>query len=232
MINSLGQNYFVVFLSKNCYEILLIALLFHLYRSVFFQDIYFYGTYIRAANTIFMYITATNIFFQRDSRVSKANGIIVLSTLFANLILLYFNDVIFLNEFRNISFLLFLFLILYNISVFLVSPHRFDSALISASIIGYLLIIEIATRIFIILYQVNNNQVLSNIDYGYHTKTFVDTVYYCTVTITSIGFGDILPINRSARMVTSILGLSGQFYLVITMSLMISKFVSKRSQNE
>jgi ACR3 family arsenite efflux pump ArsB len=94
--------------------------------------------------------------------------------------------------------------------------------------VGYLLLIEIATQLFIIFFLIEGKSVLSNINLNNATNTYIDIVYYCTVTATSIGFGDILPLNHSAKMTTSLLGLSGQFYLVIIMSVMISKFNSKK----
>lgn len=218
------------FLSTNSYEILLAALLFHLYGSLFFKDIYFYGTYIRIANTVFMYLAATNSFFHRDNKLSKIAGTALILMLFLNVTLLCFNTSSMFSEIRNILVLLFLQFTFYSISKFVLSPHRLDKALISASIVGYLLIIEIAVRGFLILYSVDGKAVLNNIDFSYHTKTFIDTTYYCTVTITSIGFGDILPISHNAKMATSLLGLTGQFYLVVIMGVMVSKFVSSKQQ--
>lgn len=217
-----------LFLSKNCYEILLISFIFHLYGSIFFSDLNFYGTYIRILNSIIIYLASTNSILHRTNKNSKLS-VLIIFLFFLNLSLLFFSKNNTLNEVRDISFLLFLCLTLYEIGKFLVSPHRLDKALISASIAGYLLIIEIAVRIFMILFKLEGNYILSNIDFSYHTKTFIDTVYYCTVTITSLGFGDIVPNSHSAKMLTSLLGLIGQFYLVIIMGIMVSKFTSSNN---
>lgn len=218
-----------VFFYKYSYEILLLSLLFHLYGSIFFKNIYFYGTYVRAANTVFVYVAATNSFFHKYNKLSSANTVLTGATLVLNLYLTYFNETIFLREFRELSVLVFFLLILYNTFVFILSPNRLDKSLISAAIAGYLSIIEVAVRFFMILYLTDGNHVLSSIDFSHHTKTFIDTVYYCTVTITSIGFGVILPLSHNAKMATSLLGLTGQFYLVIIMSIMVSKFVSGKN---
>jgi hypothetical protein len=61
------------------------------------------------------------------------------------------------------------------------------------------------------------NSALTNIDLENHTSIYVDLVYYCTNTATSIGFSNMLPINQNAKMITSLLSLAGQFYLVIIM---------------
>ncbi|MFI0490435.1 potassium channel family protein [Flavobacterium sp.] len=205
---------------------LVITLLFHLYGSLFFSDIFFYGTYVRILNTIMLYLASTNSFLNRNNKKSKIGEISISSLFLINISLMFVNKNSIFLEIRDISYLIFLSLTLSNIAKFLISPHRFDKALISASLAGYLLIIEIAVRSFMILYKIEVNPVLNNIDFTYHTKTFIDTVYYCTVTITSIGFGDILPISHKAKMLTSILGLMGQFYLVVIMGIMVSKYIS------
>ena len=217
-----------LFLSNNCYEIFLVGLLLHLYGSIFFNDPVFYGKYIRGVNVFFLYFSATNSFFHRRDSIHKIVWVIIVSTLCLNLTLMYFDTSMVLTELRNISFLIFLSLALYYILLFLISPHRLDRALISASIAGYLLIIEIAVRLFLIFYLQTNSQVLSNINLKQHTNTFIDTVYFCTVTITSIGFGDILPLSHNAKMATALLGLTGQFYLVVIMGIMVSKFMSQQ----
>ena len=217
----------LIFLSNHSYEILLVALIFHLYGSIFFTDLHFYGTYVRIINTFFLYFASTNSFFQRKNKISQTNKIIIFTTLFLNLSLSYFDENQILKLIRDFSYLIFISLILYNTAVFLFSPNRLDKALISASVSGYLLIIEIAVRTFMIFYQFDKNHILSNIDFSYHTNTFIDTVYFCTITITSIGYGDVLPLSHKAKMATSFLGLTGQFYLVIIMGIMVSKFISK-----
>lgn len=230
MIDSI-RNSTNSFLSKNCYEVLLAALLFHLYGSIFFNDLYFYGTYIRIANTVFLYFASANVLYHNNDKIFDRSRIVIILTLALNIILLYFNSIPALREARDILCLTFLGLTLHNIATFLISPHRLDKALISSAIAGYLLIIEIATRGFIILYQLNSQPILNNIDFSYHTKTFIDTVYYCTATITSIGFGDIVPISHNAKMATSLLGLVGQFYLVVIMGIMVGKFISAQQKN-
>lgn len=216
------------FLSNSCYEILLISLFFHLYGSIFFNDLHFYGTYIRIINTIFLYFASTNSFFHRKNTISKRSIILIIITLILNLIFLFKNNNLIIKEIREFYVLIFMILTLYNTAKFLLMPNRFDKALISASVVGYMLIIEVAVRVFLILFLISDKPVLNNIDFSFHTNTFIDTVYYCTITITSIGYGDILPISHNARMTTSLLGLIGQLYLVVIMSIMVSKFLSKK----
>ena len=222
------KRIFSSFLYKHCYEILLISFLLHLYGSVFFRDLDFYGIYIQILNVLLIYFAAINSFFHRRNTISILFRFVILITLCCNIALLLFNELSVLKYVREFFYLLFLLITIYKTGSFLIKPHRIDKALISASIVGYLLLIEIATQVFIIFFLIEGKSVLSNIDLSNSINTYIDIVYYCTVTATSIGFGDLLPLNHSAKMTTSLLGLAGQFYLVIIMSVMISKFNSKR----
>lgn len=222
------KRLFSVFIYKYCYEILLVALLFHLYGSVFFQNLNFYEKYFRIANVILVYLTATNSFFHRKLKITPLFGFILIFSFCCSTGFFYLNNFISLEYIREISFSIFLIITIYYTFSFLLSPHRIDMALISGTIVGYLLLIEISVRIFMILFLIDDKNVLTNIDFEHHTSLYVDLVYYCTNTATSIGFGDILPIGQNAKMVTSLLGLAGQFYMVIIMSMMIRKFTSKK----
>ena len=222
------KRLFSVFIYKYCYEILLVALLFHLFGSVFFNDLNFYEKYFRIINVILVYLAATNSFFHRKLKITPVFGFILITSFLCSTGFFYLHDYIPLEYLREISFSVFLIITIYYTFSFLLSPHRIDMALISGTIVGYLLLVEIAVRIFMILLLIDNKNVLTNIDLEHHTSIYVDLVYYCTNTATSIGFGNIHPINQNAKMVTSLLGLAGQFYMVIIMSMMIRKFTSKK----
>ncbi len=220
------KRLFSVFIYKYCYEILLVALLFHLYGSVLFFDLNFYEKYFRIANVIFVYLAATNSFFHRKNELSIGFALLLIFSFFCSTGLFYLDNYISLKYLREVSFLIFLIITIFYTFSFLFSPHRIDKALISGTIAGYLLLIEIAVRIFMLLFLIDDKNILTNIDLKQHTSFYVDIVYYCTNTATSIGFGNMLPISQNAKMVTSIVSLAGQFYMVIMMSMMIRKFTS------
>ena len=222
------KRLFSIFIYKFCYEILLLALLFHLFGSAFFFDLTFYEEYFRIANFIIVYIAATNSFFHRKIKITPLFILFLVFSFCCSTGLFYLNSYIQLAYLREISFSIFLIITIYFTFSFLLSPHRIDMALISGTIVGYLLLIEIAVRIFLILLLMDGKNVLTNIDLEHHTSIYVDLVYYCTNTATSIGFSNMLPINQNAKMITSLLALAGQFYLVIIMSMMIRKFTSKK----
>ncbi|MEO0572376.1 MAG: potassium channel family protein [Bacteroidota bacterium] len=52
-------------------------------------------------------------------------------------------------------------------------------------------------------------------------------MYFSFVTLLTIGYGDILPVTDLAQKASILIGLSGQFYLVIITAVVVGKYVSK-----
>jgi len=52
-------------------------------------------------------------------------------------------------------------------------------------------------------------------------------MYYSYITLMTIGYGDILPLTLLAQKATIVIGLIGQFYLVIITAIVVGKFVNQ-----
>lgn len=52
-----------------------------------------------------------------------------------------------------------------------------------------------------------------------------DLTYFSFITLFTIGYGDIIPISRLARNAAILIGLMGQFYLVIVTAVVIEKYI-------
>lgn len=57
------------------------------------------------------------------------------------------------------------------------------------------------------------------------TTVYLDLVYFCSIVITSIGFGDITPAHHATKLATSAVGLTGQ-YSVVLVGILISKYTA------
>lgn len=63
--------------------------------------------------------------------------------------------------------------------------------------------------------------------------TYYDMVYFCFITITSVGFGDITPTNDLAKGLAMLLSISGQLYITFVVAIIIGKYLaSEAGQNE
>lgn len=58
----------------------------------------------------------------------------------------------------------------------------------------------------------------------------MDLVYFCSITLTTIGYGDITPNAYYTKLATSLIGIAGQFYSVVLLGILISKFTSREEQ--
>ena len=64
------------------------------------------------------------------------------------------------------------------------------------------------------------------IDTASRASIYLDLVYFCSIVLTSIGFGDITPAHHVSKLATSILGVSGQTYSVVLVGILIGKYSS------
>lgn len=53
-------------------------------------------------------------------------------------------------------------------------------------------------------------------------------IYFSYITLLTIGYGDIAPVTRMARSASLLIGLIGQFYMVIITAIVVGKFISQR----
>jgi hypothetical protein len=59
----------------------------------------------------------------------------------------------------------------------------------------------------------------------------MDMVYFSSITLTTIGYGDILPDTHTTKLLASLFGIIGQFYSVVLIGILISKFSSQSNNN-
>ena len=55
-------------------------------------------------------------------------------------------------------------------------------------------------------------------------------IYFSFITLLTVGYGDILPVTSAAEKATILIGLLGQFYLVIITATIVGKYINQSSQ--
>ncbi len=118
--------------------------------------------------------------------------------------------------------LLFFFFVLINLVKYVVQMEEVTSSGLFASISGYLVLGIVAAPLFSIIHIFNPEAFSADT-----TLEHYDFIYYSFVTLTSIGFGDIVPLHPIAKSVTVILGLSGQLYLTCLIAVIIGKYLAQ-----
>lgn len=131
--------------------------------------------------------------------------------------------------FLNIAYVVFFLFIFWEVLKYLIKPSYINTDIISASACGYFLLIEISTFL-LQFFVVQNPQSFKGIDGSMSALTYIDLVYFSSITLTSIGFGDITPNTHYTKLITSFFGIAGQFYSVVLVGILISKFTSNNSK--
>lgn len=94
---------------------------------------------------------------------------------------------------------------------------------------GYLCLGLVGFFIFLLI-EVFEPGAISGIDLNHR---FTDEImYYSYITLLTIGYGDILPVTPLAQRASVLLGLFGQFYMVILVAVVLDKFKSNRKNKE
>ncbi len=218
------------FLSKNKYEILLLALIQHLFVGIILSDMDFYLKVIWPINMVIVGIASVGVFMEKGRFKKVIKNSLFLLVLILPLSLWSIKNSPQLMTIISAVYVLFFFFIFLEVIKFLIKPSYINSDVISAAACGYFLLIEVNVFLMQIFFY-NNSHSIKGIDMSSTSAVYMDLVYFCSITITSIGFGDITPNSHVTKLITSLFGIIGQFYSVVLVGILISKFTSSRIDN-
>jgi len=222
------------FLHTYKYEILLAALIQHLFIGIFLTDMAFYTKVLWPINMVILSIASTGVFIEKGKWKNWLKIILsIMAVTFPLSVPFFGNNHIFMTA-LNLSLAVFYIFIFLEVLRYLIKPSYVNQDIITASACGYFLIIEISVFVLQHFYYLNPNSfkgINTEFSVANSANVFMDLVYYCTITLTSIGFGDITPNTHITKLLTSFLGVTGQFYSVVLVGILISKFTSSNSNN-
>jgi hypothetical protein len=219
----------IQFLRKYKYELLLIALIQHLFFGIFLSDLNFYTKIMWPVNMLVLGTASMGVFIEKGKIKKLIQKILFILVLGLPLGLTFFSSSHFYFLFLNIAYVLFFLFIFWEVLKYLIKPSYINTDIISASACGYFLLIEICTFLLqFFVYQ--NPQSFKGLDVSVPAKTYIDLVYFSSITLTSIGYGDITPNTHHTKLIASFFGIAGQFYSVVLVGILISKFTSNNSK--
>ena len=108
----------------------------------------------------------------------------------------------------------------------IIKRARVDVSLIVETINGYLLIGVIFTFINSMIFWYDSSSIQFAVDIN--SVNIGNIVYYSFVSMTTIGYGEVLPISSVARSMSILSSIIGQLYLAIIMAFIIGKFLNKK----
>lgn len=106
--------------------------------------------------------------------------------------------------------------------------QKVDASVILQSISGYLLLGMISSLLIVIIWNYDAGAFSFPNSYDSANITLSEAQYLGLVTISTLGYGDIIPLAPIARSVTTFIAVSGQLYIAIIIALLVGKFISTK----
>ncbi|MGV3611524.1 MAG: ion channel [Fluviicola sp.] len=215
------------FFERRKYEVLLAALLQHLFIGIFISDHENYRDIIWPINMFLLGLACTGIFMGKNKWKGWIKNFLFILVVLLPIGISFTKDIKVYFDILNIIYVCFFCFIFYEVVKFLVRPSYIDTDVISAAACGYFLLIEIS--VFLLQFLIYNDpHSFHGMDMRDNASIYMDLVYFSSISITSIGFGDIVPTAHNTKLVASILGILGHFYTVVLVGIIISKFTSRK----
>ncbi len=217
------------YIKNRRYELLLFTLLLHLFNAVILINLSIYIDIFWPLDMLLLGIGSYGIFSERTAVVKVIKNILFSGVMGITILYCFTGirvpHVMTLLTVVYVAFFIFIFI---EVLRFLLKPGYINKDIVVASICGYLLLIEASLFLLqLIYYSIADS--FKGIDGTNSATVFIDFVYYSTITLTSIGFGDILPTHYISKLLTAITGIAGQLYAVVLVGVIISKYTSAQA---
>lgn len=108
--------------------------------------------------------------------------------------------------------------------------------LLYAALCNYILIIMLIGFVYALMAVFNPHAFMVIDSHAYPSvdgelKNVSIFVYYSTITMTGVGFGDIVPVSHLARSISMLEALVGQFYIVVLVARLVSLYVMTKTRH-
>lgn len=211
------------FLQKRKYELLLFALIQHLYIGIVVRDMAFYTEILWPINMVILGLASIGVFIETGKLKNVIKNVLTIIVIAFPILLPFFIEIPAFLFLLNVSYVVFFTFIFLEVFKFLIKPSYINTDIISAAACGLFLLIEAFVFLFQIWVYADPNS-FKGIDHSGPAYIFIDMVYYCSITLTTIGYGDITPNAHYTKLAASLIGIAGQFYSVVLVGILISKF--------
>ncbi|MCU0328626.1 MAG: potassium channel family protein [Chitinophagales bacterium] len=207
------------------FEILLISLVFLIFDKIFFPNNLIYLEFVWPINMLLIAIASYGIFNEKKGKILWIRNVLTIISISMPFLFLVFNQELLFLYFLTSFYILFYTFIFVEVMRQITYTREVRLNVVIGSFCGYLLLSMIALFCFILLNLLipNSFSNLSNLV----AENYQKLLYFSFITLTSIGFGDILPLNDSSQLLVAFFGMLGQFYMVAVVGIIISRFTSK-----
>lgn len=136
-----------------------------------------------------------------------------------------------LNTISNLLGILFFIFVVVSFIITISRSKKVNARVILESINGYLLMGIMFTIIVAVIVSINPlafsfpEGTLSD---G-QASNFGNYMYYTLVTMTTLGYGDVLPVAPYAKSVATFISVAGQLYIAVIIAMLVGKFAGNQS---
>ena len=127
-----------------------------------------------------------------------------------------------LRVFIGIAYIVFFIFLSLRIYRKIYRSKKVEKEMISAVFCGFIMLAMIGSFIFMVI-EILHPHSFSNIGTG--VEKFENIQYFSFITTLTIGYGDIVPVSSAAKQFTILLSLTGNFYSVFVVGIVIGKFL-------
>jgi len=179
--------------------------------------------------TLIFLLSAFALSKYRSRIIYFAIAVIVIN-LFSSLLNLYI--------FNTVSYLIMvLFFVLMVILLILqiVRAKNITFQVIIASIIGYLMLGLSFSVLIGFVYEIDSSAYsFQHIVERMDTTFFITSnyIYYGFVTLTTLGYGDIIPLTPETKSLAIFISITGQMYIAIVIATLVSKYLKQKSSSK
>ena len=206
---------------------LLILVVFTMFFINFFPPAYYkvmYGVFFSL-----IFINAALVVKKNRKQVVVTAVIIVVLELLSSLL-----DMKLLNWSSKIINIVFFVFIVFNFIIMIARSKTVTANVILESINGYLLLgLVFALMIAVaMLYDPNSFRFPESILKPGSGYNFYNYIYYSLVTLSTLGYGDIVPALPYTKSLATITSITGQLYIAIIIAMLVGKYSAQVSKNK
>jgi hypothetical protein len=127
--------------------------------------------------------------------------------------------------------LLFIGFVIVNILRYIMRASRVNAEVVCAGISVYLLIAIMWAMVYKLLGDIDPQSFyFANVPGAEQTMTNSNSFYFSFATISSVGYGDITPVSKVARMFSVMEAITGLFFMAVLISRLVSLYAPKNSE--
>ncbi len=153
------------------------------------------------------------------------------------IVMVWISNAVDLEAFKGVSkvinIVIFIFIV-YDLVKQVSLAKKVTPKVILESVNGYLLIGMVFSVLVALLMSINPESFSFNKLQGDtipQTYAFDQYIYFSFITLTTTGYGDVVPLTPIARSLSTLIGVTGQLYIALVIALLVGKYISQKGDD-